>query len=450
VSNDNRHSDLRAKLLEYLSGDRKGKSANDFEQAELDDPFLAEATEGYEQLSSDQIASDLDQLDQRLATKTRAKSWTMAIAASVGLLIAGSITIWLVISSGEVTQERLSQSEPKVEIEAEKFEELVKEVPMTTDEQDQEGKEFNRQDQSEMIAIESVEDQQGETSTSSRPVVAQKGVSIDDSIIEEPVEIDFEEPIITESIVLSDMDDTEVPTDLEEDLFSGLAETESDDFGVSADEIVQELAPVKVSTSKAARSISSLSSNLVSGQITDEDGLGIPGVTVVEKGTTNGTISDIDGNYKIELKGDVNPVLSYSFIGYDSKEIEPKGATENVQLSPDVQSLSEVVVVGYGSGERTITTELEEYSYEEARPEGGRKAFEVFIESNKSAEETGKVVLLVFLNANGAIDRVEVKRSGGVSLDQEAIRLIKEYPAWIPAQRNGEVVESKLRVKIRF
>lgn len=86
----------------------------------------------------------------------------------------------------------------------------------------------------------------------------------------------------------------------------------------------------------------------VSGTITDENGVPLPGVNISEKTTTNGVNTDINGKYSIVLR---NPkaTLVISFIGYTSKEIPVISDLINVQLEPDVVSLGDVVVVGYGA-----------------------------------------------------------------------------------------------------
>jgi hypothetical protein len=88
---------------------------------------------------------------------------------------------------------------------------------------------------------------------------------------------------------------------------------------------------------------------VVGGKITDETGQPVPGATIVEKGTANGTTSDADGKYTIRL-ANANAFLLFSYIGYASQEIPVGNQTEiNVVLVPDVSALSEVVVVGYGT-----------------------------------------------------------------------------------------------------
>ena len=82
--------------------------------------------------------------------------------------------------------------------------------------------------------------------------------------------------------------------------------------------------------------------------ISSEDGLGIPGVNVVVEGTTKGTTTDVDGNYSLLLGPDEN-TLVFSFVGFSSVTAEVNGrSTIDITLSPDVTSLQEVVIVGYG------------------------------------------------------------------------------------------------------
>jgi len=94
----------------------------------------------------------------------------------------------------------------------------------------------------------------------------------------------------------------------------------------------------------------------VSGKVTsEEDGSSIPGVNILEKGTTNGTASDVDGNYTLTVGPQA--VLVFSFIGYTPQEVPVGGQSViNVALPPDVTSLSEVVVIGYGEVKKSDLT----------------------------------------------------------------------------------------------
>lgn len=86
----------------------------------------------------------------------------------------------------------------------------------------------------------------------------------------------------------------------------------------------------------------------VSGVVMGSDGEPLMGVNVVEKGTTNGTITDLDGKYTLNVVP--NAVLQFSYIGYVSSDIAVNGQrTVNVTMKEDSQNLDEVVVVGYGT-----------------------------------------------------------------------------------------------------
>jgi TonB-dependent starch-binding outer membrane protein SusC len=87
----------------------------------------------------------------------------------------------------------------------------------------------------------------------------------------------------------------------------------------------------------------------VTGKITDETSSPLPGVNILEKGTTNGTVTDAEGAFTINVT-DANAVLLVTYIGYTMEEIAVAGrSTIDVKMTPDVKSLSEVVVIGYGA-----------------------------------------------------------------------------------------------------
>src|SRR5690606_29755027 len=84
----------------------------------------------------------------------------------------------------------------------------------------------------------------------------------------------------------------------------------------------------------------------VNGNITDESGIPIAGAAVVEKGTTNGTVSDFDGNFEITTTA-ADAVLVISYLGFVAQEIAAQSGPLQVVLREDLQQLSEVVVIGY-------------------------------------------------------------------------------------------------------
>lgn len=94
----------------------------------------------------------------------------------------------------------------------------------------------------------------------------------------------------------------------------------------------------------------------VTGKVRDEGGEPIPGVSVLEKGTTNGSVTNLDGEYVIECTT-TDPTLIYSFMGMVSQEIAVGGQSSiDVVLVEDKFGLEEIVVVGYGTQKKSIVT----------------------------------------------------------------------------------------------
>jgi len=99
------------------------------------------------------------------------------------------------------------------------------------------------------------------------------------------------------------------------------------------------------------------SSRTVSGRVTDaESGDPLPGATVLVKGTSEGTITDVDGNFLVKVPEE-NNVISVSFVGFVTQELTVGNQTQlKVALSPDLTSLDEIVVVGYGTVKKSDAT----------------------------------------------------------------------------------------------
>ena len=87
----------------------------------------------------------------------------------------------------------------------------------------------------------------------------------------------------------------------------------------------------------------------VSGEVTDPAGEPLPGVNVLEKGTSNGVVTDVDGRFEISLQGS-NPVLLFSYIGFISSEVSVGNrAVISLRMEEDINRMDEIVVIGYGS-----------------------------------------------------------------------------------------------------
>lgn len=97
-----------------------------------------------------------------------------------------------------------------------------------------------------------------------------------------------------------------------------------------------------------ALTVSAMAQLTVTGRVTGEDGLGIPGASVLEKGTTNGTVTNLDGDYTLRV-GNNNATLVFSFMGYTSQEVALQGRSSvNVTLQVSTLAVDEVVVTALG------------------------------------------------------------------------------------------------------
>lgn len=93
----------------------------------------------------------------------------------------------------------------------------------------------------------------------------------------------------------------------------------------------------------------------VTGHVSDEQGEDLIGATIIEKGTSNGTAADIDGNFTIEVPS--NAVLTVSYVGYDPMDVHVNGQTHlNIVMKENATMLAETVVIGYGSVKKSDAT----------------------------------------------------------------------------------------------
>ena len=95
----------------------------------------------------------------------------------------------------------------------------------------------------------------------------------------------------------------------------------------------------------------------VSGKVVDGMGYGLPGTSVIQKGHSNGTTTAADGSFRITIQEE-SAILVISHIGFQSQEVSVKAGTPDitVQLSPGLNSLEDVIVVGYGTQKRQLST----------------------------------------------------------------------------------------------
>jgi hypothetical protein len=187
--------------------------------------------------------------------------------------------------------------------------------------------------------------------------------------------------------------------------------------------------------------------------LSSEDNLPLPGANVTIKGTTRGVLTDTGGNFNLSIPAQDNLTLVASYIGMETKEFRAKADSGlKIMLEPDVSSLEEVVVVGYG----TAINSKEETGYTPPEPTAGRALFNKYIEENLVKPSTmvkgqrAVVVIGFTVDISGQISNLKVIRSPGKEYSDEATRLIRSGPAWKPSVQDGVISESEARVRIVF
>ncbi|MGQ7868469.1 SusC/RagA family TonB-linked outer membrane protein [Sunxiuqinia sp. sy24] len=162
----------------------------------------------------------------------------------------------------------------------------------------------------------------------------------------------------------------------------------------------------------------------ITGNVTSsEDGLPLPGVTVIQQGTTNGTITDLDGNYTIAVPQ--GSVVVFSFIGMEAAEMTADGSkTHNVVLNPETTGLDEVVVTALGIKREQKTLG---YSMQELKGEALLESREPNLTNALSGKVTG---LQVIKSSNGPAGSSKIVLRGYSSLtgDNQPLIVVDGVP----------------------
>ena len=173
----------------------------------------------------------------------------------------------------------------------------------------------------------------------------------------------------------------------------------------------------------------------VTGKVTDDKGIGLPGVTILVKGTTTGTVTDIDGNYKINPTGNT---LVFSFIGFAPQEINIDGRSViDVKLLEDAKLLDEVVVIGYGTvKKKDLTTAVAVVGSEELKDRPVVSAAQAL--QGKAAG----VTVVSSSGKPGSVPAVRVRGATSVQSSNEPLYVVDGVPTTDISGINPNDIES--------
>ncbi|MBW4890686.1 carboxypeptidase-like regulatory domain-containing protein [Mucilaginibacter sp. HMF5004] len=205
----------------------------------------------------------------------------------------------------------------------------------------------------------------------------------------------------------------------------------------SVDQALQgRLAGVDVKEAKAVAT-----NRTITGIVTDKnDKSPLIGVSILAKNKAIGTVTDINGKFSITVPSNVQ-TLNIAYIGYLSQQVKiDKTDKLTISLSPNSQSLSEVVV--------TRPDANNEHVYRVAQPSAGWDDYDKYIKENAIMPngQTGVVRLAFTVDGKGNISNIIIKKGETTEMNQKAIDIIKNGPKWL-GNEDGEPVVKRLRIK---
>lgn len=425
-----------SQIKKYLEGKLDDRAMHELERRALDDPFLADAMEGYERSGTDQQAN-LDDLAARLHDRIDRKvrrliPWgPISIAASV-LIILG-IGVWVFTKNDQQAPKKMVAAqvapgnEQKATLSAPPGQEPVSQkatanttvvqalssAPQMAAANDKTTGRKEKQDREPVMPLTVADNAVGggsppQVKPSQNPVLS-KAVANADIIQNIPKRKDS---VSVNEVVVQNM----------------AAKKQSDQNFKSLPETLLNTHVEGVSVTPRDR--------YVSGIVTGAGGLPITGATVRLAGANFGAITDVNGKFALHHVPD-KATLSVGYLGYQSKQVSIDNKDSlNITLNPSDNALSEVVVA-------------KPVSSSDAHPSTGWQSFSDYLKKNAVSPDgkTGKVNLSFTVDANGNLSGFKVTKSLSDAADQKAIDLVKSGPDWIAAADN---MPHEVKLVIKF
>ena len=414
------------KLLDYIRGLRKGKEAHRLEKESMQDPFLADAMDGYNQVEGNH-EQRIEKLRMQGSAHSAKKKNTYAITWSIAacLIIGFGISSYFLFLKKSMTDEVFIAEESVSTKLAEPAAPPTPAIPATPTVPATPQKEIalaTTKVKTDSTPISEITARQADKKDMIAKIQAtsqpQQGVPV--ATVPMMEEVSEETAALQEVVATMDT-----------------SESESDK---------------KMKLAKVAAILPQ--NNMIKGRVTDEKGEPIIGASVAYKGTNIGTITNMNGEFSL-VKKDDKKRLTAQFIGYDPVEIRvDTSRTMLIAMNENKQALNEVVVVGYGAkkNKKSVTAGTVVKGDEQAnkditpQPVIGKRSYQKYLKENlvrptdeKCAQVKGKVVLTFLVNKEGRPFSIKVKENLCESSDKEAIRLIQEGPDWIYGTKLAEV-----------
>jgi TonB family protein len=439
-------SNLSDDILKYKKGELSPKETHALEKKALSDPFLADALEGSDYLSLEEFSSDVQSINEKIKGGGRASLFTpLRIAAGILLFAVAYFIVYQLTPKTENLALTTNKEKKSTQIDSQKVSSAVAKTADSALRKPVEKKpEVLKAEPKQYIAKAKEKNPEPIMSSASGKNTLSETNSLT-QVSDQPGKLMSAKPAVSAETAAGNIQPS-VQEEKESKLDVASAPTPSLSNEAKRKEVAQ--------SSRMAKAIKADIQKMVSGQVLSaEDGSPIPGVNVMLKGTTQGTVTDASGYFQMNLNQQNQPLV-FSFIGYESQEINALEKDKiEVALKEDATQLSEVVVTGVSSANESDREPI----IKGAEPIGGLKAYDKYLDDNlrypQQALENkikGKVVIEFTVLTDGSLDEFNVIKKLGFGCDEEVIRLVKEGPMWKPGTRDNVAVENSVRVKMKF
>ena len=421
-----------AQIKKYTSGQLDARAMHQLEREALDDPFLADALEGYQTSDADQAANiaDLnDRLHLRIETPVRRLIPWKPLAIAASILIVIGIGLWLILPAKTGNDLRLADNLKPAAKDKQANVQVPAPIPVNTD-------------TSNLKPQNNVSTSQPYIPVLAAPVLTQKHTSSNNSNLPQAANgaVGTDTSLYANTAMTKPTEKQAPPTTLNE---TAIAQQDVSSVRKASQ-------PPIAQADKSARQQTLLQSKVeglnvspanrtLTGTVTGLDGTPLAGAVVKMSGTNFGAVTDENGHFVIHDVPEKKN-LTVGYIGYSSANVRINGEDSvNVSLSPTSR-------INAGSN----TGSMDAQRATDAHPSAGWKALQAYLAKNATLPDgqVGKVYLSFSVDGQGNLSNFKVLRSLSESADQKAIDLLVHGPGWV-GNADGKAHEVKLNVEFR-
>ncbi len=428
---------LTPALLEaYKKGLLNAEQQHQVEKLMLEDPFYADALVGWEEIDDTELSADLakleSRLDERLEGKNKIGFWTITrrLAATLLILVTASFLFFWLQNKDEAPEKFTAKKE--IETEARP---TTDSLELINPDQLQKPKltASNKEEKPKSMTLSTTPNEGALTEVAIQTEEETEIENIDLKALSEATETNIAQAKMEEAVRMET-----AKTLIEEKNEAQMART------MDVQSMLQSrVAAVRIDEPKTSLTV-----------VDASDLSPLPQVSVFIKNTTQGTATNIEG--KAEISVDTSAAYLVRYLGYVSQEFRISDLSkmnDTIRMEADETSLGEIVVSGLAkeNQQRPLVR-----ANQKAAPVMGMADYKDYLEENiiypeNESKTRGAVRVEFTINADGSLSNFKIKKSLGTAFDEEAIRLIKEGPAWQAAtDENGVSKTSTEIIRVVF